>query len=218
VLSTYCNALKMGTESTGGFNNIAISNCVVYDTRLSGIALEIVDGGTMAGVCVSNIAMNGVGCPIFVRLGNRARPYKPDAEPPGIGVLRNVTISNIEAVACDATGCSITGMPGHPAENISLDHVRLRFPGGNDGSAVAAPVPEAAEKYPEFKMFGGPLPAYGFYCRHAKNVSFSNVEVAFDKPDARPALVCDAVDLLDVTRLTAAAANPRPAVLWLVNT
>ncbi len=218
VLSTQCNAIKMGTESNGGFKNIAISNCVVYDTRLSGVALEIVDGGTMDGVCVSNIAMNGVGCPIFVRLGNRARPYKPDAETPAIGALRNVTISNIEAVASDPTGCSITGMPGHPVENISLDHVRIRFPGGNDGSGVAAPVPEAAEKYPEFKMFGGPLPAYGFYCRHARNVSFVDVEVSFDQPDARPAVVCDDVDLLDVTRLTAEAQNPQPAVVWLYNT
>ena len=217
VLSTACNAIKMGTESNGGFKNVAISNCVVYDTRLSGVALEIVDGGTMDGICVSNIAMNGVGCPIFVRLGNRARPYKPDAEIPGIGVLRNVTISNIEATASDTVGCSITGMPGHPVENVSLDHVRIRFPGGNDGSAVAAAVPEAAEKYPEYKMFGV-LPAYGFYCRHASNLSFTDVQVSFEKTDARPAVVCDDVEQLEVTHLVAAAANPEPGVLWFTDT
>ena len=32
VLSTPCYALKLGTESVGGFQNIAISNCTVYDT------------------------------------------------------------------------------------------------------------------------------------------------------------------------------------------
>ena len=217
VLSTACNAIKMGTESTGGFKNVAVTNCVVYDTRLSGVALEIVDGGTMDGVCVSNIAMNGVGCPIFVRLGNRARLYKPDAEIPRIGVLRNVTISNIEETASDTVGCSITGMPGHPVENVSIDHVRIRFPGGNDGSAVAAAVPEAAEKYPEYKMFGT-LPAYGFYCRHARNLSFNDVEVSFDKTDARPAVVCDDVEQLDIRRLVAAAGTAQPGVLWFVNT
>jgi polygalacturonase len=216
VLSTACNAIKMGTESNGGFKNITVANCVVYDTRLSGVALEIVDGGTLDGVCVSNIAMNGVGCPIFVRLGNRARPYKPDAPVRGIGVLRNVTISNIEAVANDTVGCSITGMPGHPVENVSINHVRIRFPGGNDGAAVAAAVPEAAEKYPEYKMFGM-LPAYGFYCRHARNISFNEVEMGFEQADARPAVVCDDVEQLDVMGLTAAASNPVPGVLWFVN-
>jgi polygalacturonase len=35
----------MGTESNGGFQNITIDNCTIYDTRLAGIALETVDGG-----------------------------------------------------------------------------------------------------------------------------------------------------------------------------
>ena len=39
----------------------------MYDTRLSGIALEMVDGGVLEGVTVSNILMDGVGAPIFVR-------------------------------------------------------------------------------------------------------------------------------------------------------
>ncbi|MGB2806329.1 MAG: glycoside hydrolase family 28 protein, partial [Sedimentisphaerales bacterium] len=93
VLRSTCNALKMGTESNGGFQNIVITGCSIYDTHLAGIALEIVDGGTMDRVVISNIAMNGVGAPIFLRLGNRARPFKKDMEKPKIGVMRNVTIS-----------------------------------------------------------------------------------------------------------------------------
>lgn len=217
VLSTACNALKMGTESNGGFKNVTISNCAVYDTRLAGIALEIVDGGTMDGICVSNLAMNGVGCAVFVRLGNRARPHVRGAEQPAIGTLRNLAISNIQAVVTDPLGCSITGIPGYPVENVSLDNVRIRFPGGNDGHNTTAQVPEAAQQYPEYKMFGV-LPAYGFYCRHARNLSLDNVQLSFERKDARPAIVCDDVEQLDVTRLTAQAANPRPAVLWLKNT
>ena len=37
-LSTHCNAFKLGTESNGGFENIVVSNCTIYDTRLAGIA------------------------------------------------------------------------------------------------------------------------------------------------------------------------------------
>ena len=41
-------------------------------------------------------------------------------------------------------------------------------------------------------MFGI-TPAYGFYVRHAKGIVFDNVDVAFDKPDERPAFVLDDV-------------------------
>ena len=47
VLSSRCNALKMGTESNGGFKNIVMTGCSIYDTRLAGVALEIVNGGVM---------------------------------------------------------------------------------------------------------------------------------------------------------------------------
>ncbi|MCX5771413.1 MAG: hypothetical protein NTZ09_14255, partial [Candidatus Hydrogenedentes bacterium] len=62
------------------------------------------------------------------------------------------------------------------------------------------------------------LPAYGFYCRHARNVSFNDIEVGFEKADGRPALVCDDVEQLEVTHLVAAAANPEPGVLWFTDT
>jgi len=40
----------------------------------------------------------------------------------------------------------------------------------------------------------GRLPAYGFFVRHADRVRLRNVECIADKPDARPAIVCDDVD------------------------
>ena len=41
-------------------------------------------------------------------------------------------------------------------------------------------------------MFGI-TPAYGFYVRHARGISFDDVEVSFEKDDARPAFVLDDV-------------------------
>ena len=74
TISSHCNALKCGTESTGGFKDITISNCTVYDTRLGGLALELVDGGILDRVSVSNITMTNTGGAIFIRLGNRVGP------------------------------------------------------------------------------------------------------------------------------------------------
>jgi len=197
LLSTACNALKLGTESNGGFEDILISNCAVYDTRLAGLALEIVDGGVMERVQVSGITMNRVGAPLFVRLGNRARPFQAKLAKPGVGRLCNVIISNVQATGAGKTGCSITGLPGHLVEHVTLENVRLWFEGGGTREEARRPVPELPDKYPEFSMFGV-LPAYGFYCRHARKLTFHNVEVYAPKEEERLPLVTEDVEDLTV--------------------
>ncbi|MEJ2634349.1 MAG: glycoside hydrolase family 28 protein, partial [Calditrichia bacterium] len=169
VLSSHCNALKMGTESHAGFKNISISNIVIkpsqsekmiYGSRqgTSGISLEVVDGGVMDGVTISNVRIDGPQVPLFIRLGNRGRIYKEGMAKPAVGVLRNINISNIVASAGDSIGCSITGLPGHPVENVSLSHIRMIFPGGVGSEAAMKAVPEKEDAYPEGTMFGD-LPA-----------------------------------------------------------
>jgi len=193
VLSTRCNALKMGTESNGGFKNIVITGCSIYDTRLAGIALEIVDGGSMDRVVVSNITMNKIGAPIFVRLGNRARPFKQDMEKPGMGTMRNITISNIEATGANPTGCAISGLPEAAIENLTLSNVRLSFAGGGTNADAGRAIPENAEGYPEYAMFGK-LSAYGFFCRHVKGLKLLNVQLQLAKADRRHAVVFEDVE------------------------
>ncbi len=197
VLSTAGNALQLGTESNGGFQNIAISNCAIYDTRLAGLALEIVDGGVLDRVNVSNITMDKVGAAVFVRLGNRARPFQEGAARPGVGRLRNVLVSNVQATGAGKTGCSITGLAGHAIENVSLENVRIFCEGGGTREDGRRAVPEVPDKYPEFSMFGV-LPAYGFYCRHVRKLTFHNVEVYAPKDEERLPLVTDDVEDLTV--------------------
>lgn len=198
VLSSACNALKLGTESNGNFENIVMSNCSVYDTGLAGIAIEMVDGGLLDRIIVSNIVMNGVGVPIFVRLGNRSRPFVEGGSQPPMGKLRNILISNVQAIGAKNTGCAIAGLPGHAIENVVLDNIRMAFAGGGTTANARREVPENAQGYPEFNMFGT-LPAYGLYCRHVKNLSVRNVETSYARPEERPALVCDDVEGLEVT-------------------
>ncbi len=216
VLNTNCNALKLGTESNGGFQNIVITNCTIYDTRLAGLAIEEVDGGVLDRVIVSNLVMDGVGCPIFIRLGNRARPYKADMPKPGMGALRNVLISGIEAVVRDSIGCSITGIPDYRVENVTIRDVRLTFPGNGKAHMATLEIPENESKYPEYKMFGM-LPAYAFFIRHARNVRLENVEVTYLGAEERPAVVCQDVWGLRVTRLAARPPYSQNPILWLNN-
>ena len=201
ILSSMASALKMGTESNGGFEDIAVTNCVIHDTGYSGIAVEMVDGGALDRVTISNVTMKNVKAPIFVRLGNRARPI-PDLPPPGMGSLRNVIISNVQATGADTMGCSITGIPGFPVENVTLSNIRIESTGGGSLEDALRKIPEKIDSYPSGKMFGT-LPAYGFFCRHATNLRLHNIDLAFDEDDQRPAIVCDDIRDLDLFGLRA---------------
>jgi len=217
VLSTRCNALKMGTESNGGFENIVMTGCSIYDTRLAGIAMEIVDGGTMDRVIVSNITMNKVGAPIFVRLGNRARPFKKDMDKPGIGIMRNITINNIEATGASATGCAIAGLPQAKIENLTLSNIRLSFAGGGTKADAERAVPEKPEAYPEYSMFGRRLPAYGFYCRHVKGLKLLNVQLQLANTDQRHGLVFEDVEDALIDNLTGPYPTGSDSTIRLTN-
>jgi hypothetical protein len=193
VLSSLTNAFKLGTESNGGFQNIALSNCTFFETPGGGLALELVDGGTLDGVVISNVVMRAVKCPIFIRLGNRARPFQDGVPQPGLGILRNIAIQNVQAFQAGDIACSVTGIPERMAENISLSNIRMVFPGGVSQKDRLQIVPELIEKYPEHNMFGV-LPTYGLYCRHVRGLRLDQVDLGYETPDDRPALLCDDVE------------------------
>jgi len=207
VLSSECNALKIGTESVGGFQNIAITNCTVYDTLASGISLESVDGAALENVTVSNIVMRNVKGPIFLRLGNRARPVYEGAPTPGLGSFRNVMISDIQATGAGKVGCAIAGLPDRALEDVTLANIRIQFQGGGTLADASREVPELPAHYPEYDMFGI-LPASGFYCRHVKNLRLLNSQETFDHEDLRPALVCEDVAGLRISDFAAPNMNP----------
>ncbi len=180
--------IKLGTESSGGFRNIAISNCVFDHCR--GLALETVDGGVLEDVVISNITMRDImNSPIFLRIGARMR--SPENTP--IGKMRRITIQNINVYDADSRFASlITGLPNHPIEDIKLDHIRIVYKGGGTKDQSTLNVPENEKKYPEPSMFGT-IPSSTFFIRHARNIEISNMEVSFLKPDERPAIQLDDV-------------------------
>ena len=197
IVSSHCNGIKLGTETNGGFRNISIQGCVVKpsdDQRTqffgheskrgtSAISLEITDGGVMENVLVQGITVEGTESPIFIRLGNRARPYSADVPVTQVGSIHGVRLSNISVFGAGPTGCSITGLPGHPVQDIRLSDIIIRHAGAQ--STVAVPDDEKEKDYPEATMWGV-LPARGFFVRHARNVEFHRVEIVTDQADQRP--------------------------------
>lgn len=197
VLSSHCSAIKFGTESVGGFRNIAISNCVIKPSAqkttiygkpkgVGGLAMEVVDGGIMEQVSVSNLVIDGPEVPLFIRLGNRARKHIQSAPAPGLGKLRDISISDVLARGAGKTGCSFTGVSTAAIENVTLRNINIEFEGGATVTDTKRVVEELEDAYPEGTMFGT-LPSYGFYVRHAKNIRMSGISLSYKSSDYRPA-------------------------------
>lgn len=176
--------IKFGTESNGGFKNITISNINFVHCR--GLAIETVDGGNIEDISISNITMRDITtAPIFIRLGKRQRA--PEGAP--IAKIKRIIIDNV--VVSDAHheyASIIAGLSESPIEDVHLSNIRIHYKGGGTKEDTRREPPENEKNYPEPSMFGV-LPAYGFYIRHARGISFENVLVSFEKDDFRPAFM-----------------------------
>lgn len=200
VVSSHCNAIKLGTETNGGFRNIIIRGIAVKPSSdqssqffgypggigHSAISLEIVDGGTMHNIDISDITIKGTESPIFIRLADRARPYSKDHPIEGIGSISGVVLHDILIEDAGPTGSSITGLAGHPVKDILLHDIKIRHAGGQP--ITPAPTDEKIKDYPESTMWGI-LPAQGFWLNHTKDIIFRNISIESSSPDDRPLFI-----------------------------
>jgi polygalacturonase len=204
--------IKFGTESNGGFKNITVSNCVFEYCR--GLALEAVDGALLEDVTINNITMRDISnSPIFLRLGARLRGPK---EKTTIGALRRVVISNVVVYNADPKYSSIiSGIPGHPIEDVQLSNIRIYSHGGGTKQQAALDPPEKEDAYPEPTMFGE-LPAYGFFIRHVKGLEMRDINLSFLNEDQRPAFWLNDVAGADFQHIKAQRAADA-GTFWLKN-
>ena len=86
-------------------------------------------------------------------------------------------------------GCSITGLEDLRPSGITLRNVNLQVKTGS--RLPPDPFPEIPEKGLYVGMWLGVLPAYGFYLRHADDITFENVTVHPDGTDVRPLFRAD---------------------------
>jgi hypothetical protein len=227
IISSHCNALKTGTESNAGFKNITISNIVIRPSKektviygkprgISGIALEVVDGGHMDGIEISNVVIDGAAVPLFIRLGNRGRAYDQTLPKPKVGSIKNIHISNVTAFNAEKHGSSITGIPGFPVENVSLENIRFYYAGGGTTEEANRQIPEKEKSYPDALMFDN-LSAYGLFCRHVNNLKMNNVECYSLSADMRPAFYFEKTASLNLTDIQADYSDGKHALIKMKN-
>jgi polygalacturonase len=191
--------IKCGTESNGGFRNIAITNCVLEGSK--GIALESSDGALIEDIAISNITMRDtVDAPLFLRLNKRNRG---PVETMRLGTLRRVVISNVVSHAAAAVTASIfAGIPENLIEDVKLSNCFFGLRDVGPADAKDRVVPELEEKYPELETFGA-TPAYGFFVRHLQGLEMSHVEVRPAEGETRPGFWLEDVRRADFFAVTA---------------
>lgn len=222
VIAANCNAMKWGSETNGGFRNFTITNCVfrradeptIYDRphrTLGGLAIETVDGALLENFNISNISMYGVMTPIFIRLANRGRNYYDGGPSQPVGTLRNIHIANLTATMHGLVTSSITGLDGHPVENVTLSNVHLICDGGGSAEhALNRNLPAREKEYPETLIFAD-APASGLYIKNARGLRIQNLCLEVRQADPRSLLFIEQVDdaILDGVTLINPSGTPQ---------
>lgn len=225
ILSSRCAAIRVGPDALANIENVTVSNCIIRNTGLNGIKLQESMGAITRNMTFSNIVMENVKGPISIRLaGWNAGPYTEswasfNDSSWQKGKLQNILFDNIRATVPRMlemrpefavsppgwlnitklnVGISITGTGKTRPQQITFNNIDITFNGeGTAEQGAIRNVPDMDRAYPEMYMFGE-LPAYGLYMHHVSGVILNNVQFRLDKPDLRPAIVCDDVDDLEL--------------------
>jgi polygalacturonase len=184
--------IKLGTESNGGFKDISIRDCRFVRSR--GLALEVVDGGTMENVTCERLHLQEVTtAPIFLRVGDRRRG--PEGTP--LGAMRNIVLRDIQAFdVLPDYAATIAGLPDSPIQDVTLSNIRLSYRGGGPAEWAERRPGDLPQAYPEPSMFG-PSPVHGLWARHVDGLKIDNLTIETTTPDARPERLFENVREID---------------------
>jgi len=225
-LRSYCQAIRVGPESLADFERIVVNNCIIKDTGMGGICLQVAHGGAMRNLIFSNIVMDMVSNPISVRLGgwrdgdDNVKPWFLDDSLWTEGQLCDVLFANIRARVPsrylqgtpkesrtfkenEKTCITITGTATTRPQRIIFNQVEVTCPGGGTAADASRAIPELDRQYPTPFMFGVP-PAYGLFARHVDKLVLRDVRFRLDSPDERPPIVC-----MDVTNVESTQGEPQ---------
>jgi hypothetical protein len=111
-------------------------------------------------------------------------------------------LSNIscESSAGRRIGSILSGIPGHPIEDVKISDVIVLHQGGGTKEDADREVPEKEKNYPEPDMFGM-TPSHGFFIRHVRGLEMSGIKIESASADARPAFVLDDVEGADFGKI-----------------
>lgn len=215
----------------GQAENIAISNCVIYDTYGCPIKMRCGARSRFENIMFSNLILKNVTGPISIGLDS-SRGAAGAAQPVK-GVVRNIAFNGIRATVVaqgrqhedlpwpqkfrpgETRSCIVVnGVRDEFLEEISFQDVHIFYEGGGTAEEAAREVPQIAGEYFEI----GTPPAYGIYARNVRGLTLHNVRLEVTAPDLRPAVVFDQVVDAAVNGLGAQGSPQAESLLRFINT
>ena len=186
--------------------NIAVSNCVIYDTFGCPIKMRFGAGSGIENASFSNLIFKNVTGPISIGLDSTRRNANV---PPAKGYVRNVQFHGIQATVAslgqqysdmgfrqnyrpgETRSCIVlNGVGGDFLEEIRFNGMHATFGGGGTAEEARRDVPKMAGEYFEI----GTPPAYGLYARNVRKLTLQDVRFEVAAADLRPAVVFDRVE------------------------
>jgi polygalacturonase len=225
----------------GVAENIAVSNCLIYETTGCPIKLRCGPNSRFENMSFSNIIFDRVTGPISLGLGPRQRRNAPGAGPEAAlpqpenetpGILRNITFSNIRGSVVTPTrnpdivvggdfrpgemkSCIALNGVGAYLENIVFDNVHLTFPGGGTAEEAALrDVPKIVGEYFET----GTYPSFAMFARNVRGLTLNNVRFEVNAEEHRPSVVFDHVEDASVANLAVRGTKNAESLLRFIET
>ena len=202
------NAFQFGSETCGNFNDYTFSHLTVNAAGKAGLGIVSMDGAKITNVSYTDVTMKDAATPIFIKIGDRGRcPGSP-----GPGSISGVTFDHVTGTHLSDLGANytstITGMPGHPVSDVTIENVDLTVPGGDPASDATIVPPTEYTSYVPKDL--GTRPSYGWWLRNVSGISFTSDTVGFDKNDGRPAFVTDTGSKVTLDHVTVQRGSGSP--------
>jgi polygalacturonase len=209
TLNTSCSGVR---NYGGGMKNVLFTNLVIAGPGIYEQILQhrhdllagflITSGGVVDNLVISNVSVSNVRCPLWL-----------GAQDPN-AAMRNVSVSNLTATGVGNPGnvaSIIQGTKDNPVESISLSGINVVSEGGGKKDLIDKPFPVTV---------GDPymsVPCYGLFCRQIKELELHNVRFSYTEREARPALICDSVERLELDGFRGQAGTENESSIVLRN-
>jgi polygalacturonase len=188
ILNTACNGVRwIGPGKDMLFTNLTIFGGSRHPHRttgrmhtLAGITIQPGAWGPMPGILdgirIHNITMHGVGCPLWclVKKG---------------GSIGKIDISHITATDTRIGAVCLESWVDNPIESVAIRDCKFSYD--------HVPVMEASDELVVFPSFDiRPVPAWGLYVKHVRNLCLDNLRLQGPPGDSRSAVIVERIEKL----------------------
>lgn len=119
ICTTFCAAIKIGTESTADIRAVTMQNCIIHDSTVA-IALYMKDGATYEEMMFSGIRIESGG-PYPILIDSASRYYEEAV----YGMIRDIVFDNM--IIRGAGRIRVDAPATHPVQNLRINNISWKI-------------------------------------------------------------------------------------------